>query len=115
MGGGAWATWPRDRISAVVAEEEGQFSTFPSPLPEKSTSLKLNASIRTAGILQVGAYIGEDEGTARAVEDCDPIVGDHMEYTVTWKGRSDLNVKPGTPVRLFFKMRDAKLFSAEWV
>lgn len=115
LGGGAWATWPRDRISAVVADEDGQFSTFVSPLPENTKTLKLNVSVRKAGMCKVGIYLGEDEGTFRDVEDCDPIVGDHMDYTVTWKGSSDIGAKPGQPVRLFFRMRDAKLFAAEWV
>jgi len=108
-----WAAWPRGRLSALVAEDYGQFSTFYANLPGQT--LKLNVRVKRAGEVKVGVVVDDEPHEGRPVADCDPIIGDHLDYTVTWKGSSDLRAKPGSKVRLFFKLRAAELFGAEWV
>lgn len=108
-----WITWQRGRLSALVADEYGQFATFYGKLP--GTTLKLNVRVKRAGEVRVGVQVEDKPGEGRLHAECDPIIGDHLDYTVTWKGTPDLNVKPGARVRLVFRLRAAELFGAEWV
>ena len=50
-----------------------------------------------------------------ALEECDPISGDSVRHTVTWKGRSDLSAWAGTPVRLRLRLRRARLYAIQFV
>ena len=43
--------------------------------------------------------------------DCDEIVGDELERTVSWQGRTDLRALAGRAVRLRFHMVDADLYA----
>ncbi len=106
-------TWQRGRLSALVADEYGQFSTFYGKLPGQT--LKLNLRTRRAGEVRVGVQVEDQPDEGRPHAECDPIIGDHLGYTVTWKGSSDLKVTPGAKVRLVFRLRAAELFGAEWV
>jgi hypothetical protein len=107
-----WITWQRGRLSALVADEYGQFATFYGRLPGKT--LKLNVRTKRAGEVRVGVQVEDKPGEGRPHAECDQIIGDYLDHTVTWKGSPDLNVKPGTRVRLVFKLRAAELFGAEW-
>lgn len=108
-----WVTWQRGRLSAVVADEYGQFATFYGKLPGQT--LKLNVRVKRAGEVRVGVQVEDKPDEGRPHADCDPIYGDHLDYAVTWKGSSDLRAKPGSKVRLVFKLRAAELFGAEWI
>ena len=44
------------------------------------------------------------------LDDCAPLVGDHIEQAVSWKGAA-LAALAGQPVRLRFELQDADLFS----
>ena len=46
-----------------------------------------------------------------ALEDCDPIVTDALDYTVKWRGKSDLSALKGHAVYLRFQMKKADLYS----
>ena len=104
----AWAWWPKGRLCAVVADEEGEF--FTAPLIPAGRELKLNVRTRRAGWVQVGVA----DCSGRAVADCDPVFGDHLAQTVHWKGQADIGVQAGEPVILHFKLRAAELFGFEW-
>ena len=52
--------------------------------------------------------------SGRATADCDPITGDNLERTVTWKGESDLSALRGKMVRLRFYMRRARLYALKF-
>ena len=67
------------------------------------------------GEVRVGVQAEDKPDEGRPVADCDPIIGDQLDYTVTWKGSSELRANPGSKLRLFFKLRAAELFGAEWV
>ena len=41
----------------------------------------------------------------------DPVTGDSLRQTVTWKGRSEVGFVAGKPVSIRFTLRDAALFS----
>jgi hypothetical protein len=108
-GRSTWAWWPKGRLCAVVASEEGEFATFPTT--PAGRGLTLNVRTQRAGEVRVG-LIGVD---GRRAEDCDPIFGDHLAAPVHWKGGSDIGVKEGSSVTLHFKLRAAEVFGFEWV
>jgi hypothetical protein len=103
-----WATWPKDRISALTAVEEGEFHTF--SVPVTGTELRVNARVARAGSLQIG-LTGIDN---HSVELCDTITGDETAKTVTWGGKAELGIRPGDQARLHVRMRAAELFAIEW-
>ena len=74
--------------------------------------LEINYATGAAGDLQV--EIQDANGQAvpgYALDDCDTIVGDEIERTVTWAGGSDVRRLAGRPIRLRFAMRDADLYA----
>lgn len=109
-----WAWWPKGRLCAVVADEEGSFATF--HIVPAGRQLRLNVNTSYAGEVRVGLYDQNwQEVPGRTISDCDPISGDNLGMPVHWKGEADIGVKEGQPIVLHFKLRAAKLFSFEWV
>ena len=109
---GAYAVWPKGRLGAYEAEEEGGFTVPPAVFARKR--LVLNVRTKHAGCVRV--EVSDKKGNAlpgRSFEESDPIIGDHLHRTVTWKGEEDLRRKADQPVMLRFRMRAAKLFSFE--
>lgn len=106
----AWAWWPKGRICAIVADEQGEFYTF--PLVPAGRELRLNVRVRRGGEVRVG-LVGIDGRTAET--DCASIYGDHLALPVHWNGQSDIGARDGDPVTLHFKLRSAELFGVEWV
>ncbi len=49
------------------------------------------------------------------VGDCDEVIGDEIRRVVTWKGSGDLSSLAGKPIRLRFVLRDADLYSIQFV
>ena len=106
----AYARWPEGRLGALEAHEEGCFTTL--PLIFEEDELVLNLQTRQAGYVLV--EVADRKGhplPGRSFEEADPIVGDLMDRTVTWKGEMDLKRKPDQPVLLRFRLRAAKLFA----
>lgn len=108
-GNAGWATWPKDRICALKADEEGEFHTF--AVPVAGTELRVNARVDRGGALQIGIE-GFD---AHSIDLCDVVTGDETGRTVTWRGDPGLRANPGDQVRLHVRMRAAELFALEWV
>jgi hypothetical protein len=104
-----WVCWPKGRLVALTADEDGSFWTF--PLPVMGRELRINARTRRAGMIRVG--IGAD--TERSIDNCDPIIGDNLAHKVTWKGDSSAGVEVGESVSIKFFLRKAELFGFEWV
>lgn len=107
--GAGWATWPKGRLVALVADEVGEFRTF--VIKVTGTQLKVNIQAHRAGEIRIGVRGFAD----RSVDLCDPLYGDELAKTVTWKGNSDLSKAKGKDIVLQFKLRAAKLFGFEWV
>jgi hypothetical protein len=103
----AWVWWPKDRLTAAVADEEGQFWTL--PMDPAGGEIHLNFRTARAGDIRIG--ILNEEG--RSIKDCDPLQGDSHDRTVTWKGQARVN--KSEPVVIHVWMRKAELFSLEWV
>ena len=111
------ASWRQDGFVSLEAESLGGCSTLILAL--SGSRLVLNAWTRFGGEIRVELADATDDNRrthapalpGRAFEDCDPISGDHLDHTVTWRGESDLSAWSGRPVRLRFRMRRARLYS----
>ena len=80
------------------------------PFRFRGKELTLNFATSAVGYVQV--EIQDAAGAAvRGFGLSRGIVGDRIEWVVTWKGKSDVSKLAGKPVRLRFKMKDADLYS----
>lgn len=106
----AWAWWEEDRLMAVEAPEEGEFSTW--VLEESGGTLRINAATTHAGMIQV-EVLGADRRPlpGRSLADCDVLSGDLRGQVVSWRGQSGLFPAASGPFALRVKMRQAKVYS----
>lgn len=103
-----WAVWDRDRLSALVADREGEVWTLPQP--PGGRRLRVNARVAKGGLIQVGV----EKLAGHGVEECDPIVGDRLDHVVSWRGEDRLELTAEEPVVLHLRLRSAELFAVEW-
>ena len=111
------ATWRQDGFVSLDADAIGSFTTL--ILDFTGGHMELNAYTRLGGdILVELADASQDNRRVhapgipgRTFEDCDPITGDHIDKTVTWRGESDLSGWAGKPVRVRFRMRRASIYA----
>ena len=80
MGAIALATWPKERLAALVADDDGEVFTI--PLKADGRRLFLNFETAANGYVQVGIH----EKSGRSIEDCDRLYGNHLKKEVTWNG-----------------------------
>lgn len=106
MGAIALATWPKERLAALVADQDGEFFTI--PLKADGQRLFLNFQTAANGYVQVGIQ----DKSGRSVDDCDLLDGDHLKKEVTWDGEP-MGIEPGESFTLHLRLRQAKLFSFE--
>jgi hypothetical protein len=106
--GTSYAVWPRGRMIAVEAEDDGEFTMIPMVPPGKRITINC-VTLRT-GWVKIGV-LGVN---GRGLSDCVPIVGDHHETRVTWSGGDDLGVDDGKPVTLRVEMKQAKVYGLEF-
>ncbi len=111
-----WALWKPDRLVALEAPVEGQFSMVERLC--QGVVLRLNFKTEQGGWIKVGlahrpttpaSPLEELEGFG--LEDCEVLDGDHVSRVVTWKGRSDLAALKGRDLSLRFHLARARLFS----
>lgn len=117
-----YALWTTGRLACVRAEEEGFFAT--PVLKFKGRQLKLNFRTPVSGQIRV-EVVGitswvrkrkeEQVIAGRTFADCDPLFGDQLSHTVTWRGQPDLGHAHDQPVYFRFNLRYAKLYSFEIV
>jgi hypothetical protein len=100
-------------VSADAGQELGWFVT--PAVVFSGGQLVLNVDTGGGGHLRV--EIQDTEGKplpGYSLGDCDPVNGNRVRFVVSWKGRSDLKRLAGTPVRLKFSLRAAKLFAFQF-
>jgi hypothetical protein len=108
-----YAVWPKGRIVAVEADDNGEFSTV-AVIPPGRT-LKINALTKRAGGIRVELARANDETIhGRSFDDCDPIQGDAFWQKVTWKGESDVVAPSDEGLVVRFRMERAQLFGIEF-
>ena len=109
------AVWPKGRLCAIEAVEEGGFTTPAFLVPDGAGKLRINAVTQRAGDIKI--EVGDFHGKTlpgRTFDDCDLITGDEYQKTVTWKGEDQLGAKPGEPIVLRFKMKHAKIYALDF-
>jgi hypothetical protein len=108
-GGTYWATWPRDRLVALVADGKTEFRT-PSAVFQ-GDKLLINCRTKQAGSIRV--QVKSEGKILRSFEDCEQITGDFTDHVVTWQKKTlnQIGHTPGTPVVLEFRIEMAELFS----
>jgi hypothetical protein len=105
--------WPMGRLTGIEAEEMGEFSSIAFIIPGRT--IKINALTKRTGYILIEAVDFEGNPIpGHTFEDCDPIIGNQYQKTVTWNGESDLGVEPRTPVYFRFKMKFAKLYCLDF-
>ena len=115
------ATWRQDGFVSLEAESVGACSTL--LLDFAGRRLELNAWTRFGGEIRIElADASEDNRrthtppiAGRSFQDCDPISGDHLSRTVTWRGESDLSTWSGRPIRVRLQLRRARLYAMQFV
>ena len=103
-----WVWWPRDRISSVVAESEGELWTV--PISPSGSKIRVNCRTSVAGELRIGI-----EGSpGRSIHECRPIVGNQPGAQVTWGSSLTIGERNEEPIVLHIRMRSAQLYSLEF-
>lgn len=78
--------------------------------------LQINYSTSAAGSIRVELQDADGRPLPGfRLEDCQEIVGDEISRIVRWNRESDLSRHEGKPVRLRFVMKDADLYSIQFV
>ena len=86
------------------------------PLMFTGERLQLNLDTSAGGVVQV--ELQDAEGQALEgfdLSQADEINGNYIRVTASWRGRTDVGSLAGRPVRLRFVMRDAKLYSFQFL
>jgi hypothetical protein len=103
-----------DGFASVNAPYEGgEMVTHPCTFAGRE--LTINFSTSAAGSMRVELQDASGEPLpGYAAADCDELIGDQIERTVHWRGKSDLNALAGRPIRLRFLLQDADLYSLKF-
>lgn len=113
----AYALWTKERITALIADEAGRFTTL--PLLFDGRRLRLNYRTTQGGEIRVEAAASRRTGghstalPGRSFADCVPLAGDETDRIVAWKTGEELGHRDRQPVTLRFRMRSASLFAFE--
>ncbi len=86
------------------------------PLVFDGSRLEINYSTSAAGSVRIEVQSEDGEPLPGfALDDCFEIVGDSVEHTVRWNGGTGVESLAGRPVRLRFVLKDADLFSFQFI
>jgi hypothetical protein len=112
-GASGLAIWPKGRLVALQADDEGEFSTvFIVPPAER---LRVNADVAPSGSLKVAVRVwgSRDDLPDRTWAKCDRLIGNSLAASVTWKGQDTIGHN-GCAIMLRVQMKQAKLFGFEF-
>lgn len=104
------ALWEADRLVAIEAESEGEFTTAPLRLHGKQ--VRINAATSATGEIRADLLDKEFGAIAgRGLAEAIPITGDQADAALAWTDGGDLAAHEGEFVRVRFMMRNARIFS----
>jgi len=86
--------------------------------PIKFSGRKLEINYSTSAATDIRLEIQDPAGSpipGYALEDCPSVIGDKVQHVMTWKSGTDVSSLSGKPIRLRFVMRDADLYSYQFV
>ena len=107
------AVWPKGRLCAIAADDEGSFTTPPLLVP--GNTLSINAVTgRNGFVLAEAADATGKPIEGRTFADAAAGLGDLHWSPVTWKQHADLGTKPGEPVVLRFRMKLARIYGLQF-
>ncbi len=115
-----WATWKRDRLVAIEADDYAEFTM--SELECCGGQLQVNfkthqpgahikVEIVDGGIPNRSSAENPPALAGFAFDNCDALSGDNLDGVVSWGGTSDLSALKGKNIHLRFRMARAKLFA----
>jgi len=101
-------------VSVDAPYTGGELTTI--PINVTANRLVLNIQTSAAGMAKVEILDADGKPIPSfTLQEADEIKGNFIRKTVTWNGSSDIRSLVGRPVQLHFVMRDAKLFSFQFV
>ena len=109
--------WTEQRLDGFVAAEFAYagWEIVTRPLLCEGTRLVLNVDASASGEGRVELQDAQGRPLdGHALADSDRVMGNHVRHTVTWNGSSELGLPHGTPLRLRFVMRAAKLYALQF-
>lgn len=110
---GGLAVWPKGRLSAIVADDEGAFTTPPLIVP--GGKLRINAVTGRNGFVQVeAADLAGRPVEGRSFADAVPQTGDLHWSPVAWAQHDTIGVESGKPLVLRFRMKLAKIYGLQF-
>lgn len=113
LGAAAWAIWPRGRLVALCADNQGAFALW--PLKVSGRTMHVNYDAGPSGNITIEASGPEGEVLpGRGFDECDRLTGDETDRVVTWQGDCDLGHPADAPVTLRFRLQAARLFSVSF-
>lgn len=109
VGGVGYATWPKGRMVALEAEDQGEFAMI--PIMPKGRTIKINATTKRTGWIKLDV-VGDE---TRGLEQCKPIMGDQFWTTFTWADGSSEAIRTlDQPVTLHFQLYQAEIYGIEF-
>ena len=106
-------------MSVDAGNLEGGFVT--PPMVHSGKRLELNVDTSASGWVKVelldvhGRPIWGYRLEGYALQECDRIIANSTNHTVTWNGNADVSSLAGKPIRMHVRMRNAKLYAFQFV
>ena len=99
-----------DGFVSADSKDEGELIT--RSVPCIGNKLIMNLKVEDEGFARVGLLNEKGKPISEyKIEKCDVIKGDHTDYTVTWKGSSNLTSLLGKQVKLIIRSKNCKVYS----
>jgi len=105
-----------DGFVSIKAPAAAGCELITKPFTFDGSGLHLNFATSAAGSVRVA--IQNPDGSAIdgfGAADCHELFGDSVDRTVGWKNGSDVSRLTGKPIRLRFQLRDADLYSMQFL
>lgn len=107
----------RQRLDGFVsadADHKGGWLETP-PLSFRGNRLRLNIDTGAMGTAFIELRdAGDKPIPGFTLADCEEIGGNFIDQSVYWKGKNDVSRLAGLPIRIYFKLKRAKLFAFQF-
>ena len=101
-------------VSIQAPLKGGEFVTRPFVFQGGNLTINFESSAAAGIRVELQAADGTPL-PGSALDDCPEIFGDSIRHTVRWKRGGDVRALEGRPIRLRFALRDADLYSFQFV
>ena len=108
----------KQRLDGFVSADvdyRGGFITTP-PITFEGNRLELNYNCGAQGTIFVELRDLNDQPISGfTLGDCEEVAGDDVAWDVRWRGSADVSSLAGKPLKIHFKMHNAKLYAFQFV